>query len=38
MQSGKDMAELRELVLLLAEERPLPPRNNDHPPSGEWEN
>ena len=23
---GKDMAKLRELILLLAEERPLPPR------------
>jgi mRNA interferase YafQ len=33
---GKDMAKLRELILLLAEERPLPPRYKDHPLSAEW--
>jgi mRNA interferase YafQ len=33
---GKDMAKLRELILLLAEETPLPPRYKDHPLSGEW--
>ena len=33
---GKDMAKLRELILLLAEERPLPPRYKDHAVSAEW--
>jgi mRNA interferase YafQ len=33
---GKDMAKLRELILLLEEEQPLPPRYKDHPLSGEW--
>jgi len=33
---GKDMGKLRELILLLAEETPLPPRYKDHPLSGEW--
>jgi mRNA interferase YafQ len=33
---GKDMAKLRELILPLAGETPLPPRYKDHPLSGEW--
>ncbi|HTV07091.1 MAG TPA: type II toxin-antitoxin system YafQ family toxin [Acidobacteriaceae bacterium] len=33
---GKDMAKLRELILLLAENKPLPPRYKDHPLSGVW--
>lgn len=33
---GKDLAKLRELILLLAEEKPLPPRYRDHALSGEW--
>jgi mRNA interferase YafQ len=33
---GKDMAKLRELVLLLAEDKPLPPRCRDHPLGGDW--
>jgi mRNA interferase YafQ len=33
---GKNMAKLRELILLLAEETPLPPRYKDHPLGGEW--
>ena len=33
---GKDMSKLRELILLLAEGQPLPPRYKDHPLSGEW--
>jgi mRNA interferase YafQ len=33
---GKDMYKLRELILLLSEEAPLPPRYKDHPLSGEW--
>ena len=28
---GKDMAKLRELILLLEEEQPLPSRYRDHP-------
>ncbi len=34
---GKDMAKLRELVLLLAEEKPLSPRYKDHPLRGGWQ-
>jgi mRNA interferase YafQ len=33
---GKDMTKLRNLILLLAEETPLPVRYKDHPLSGEW--
>ena len=33
---GKDMSKLREVILLLAEGKPLPPRYKDHPLSGEW--
>ena len=33
---GKDMAKLREVILLLIEGGPLPPRYTDHPLSGDW--
>jgi YafQ family addiction module toxin component len=33
---GKDMAKLRELILLLIEGSPLPPRYKDDPLAGEW--
>jgi len=33
---GKDMAKLQEIILLLVEETPLPPRYKDHPLGGEW--
>jgi mRNA interferase YafQ len=33
---GKDLAKLRELILLLVEEKPLPPYYKDHPLSGDW--
>jgi mRNA interferase YafQ len=33
---GKDMSKLRELILLLIEGRPLPPRCKDHPLAGDW--
>ena len=33
---GKDMAKLREVILLLVEGDPLPARYKDHPLSGEW--
>ena len=33
---GKDMAKLREIILLLVEANPLPPRYKDHPLGGEW--
>jgi mRNA interferase YafQ len=33
---GKDMAKLREIILLLIEEKPLPARYKDHPLGGEW--
>jgi mRNA interferase YafQ len=35
---GKDLGKLRELILLLAERVPLPPRYRDHPLGGEWKN
>ena len=33
---NKNMAKLRELMLLLIEEKPLPPEYKDHPLKGEW--
>jgi mRNA interferase YafQ len=33
---GKDMAKLRELILLLIEGGPLPPKCKDHPLGGDW--
>jgi mRNA interferase YafQ len=33
---GKDMAKLRELLMLLVEGNPLPPRYKDHPLGGNW--
>ena len=33
---GKDMVKLREVILLLMEGRPLPPRFKDHALSGDW--
>jgi mRNA interferase YafQ len=33
---GKDMAKLREVILLLLEGKPLPSRYKDHPLAGEW--
>ena len=33
---GKDMAKLRELILLLIEGEPLPPRYKDHSLGGDW--
>jgi mRNA interferase YafQ len=33
---GKDLAKLRELILLLVEGDPLPPRYRDHSLSGNW--
>jgi mRNA interferase YafQ len=33
---GKNMAKLRELIVLLVEGSPLPPRYKDHALSGEW--
>jgi mRNA interferase YafQ len=33
---GKDLAKLRELILLLVEGDPLPPRYKDHSLSGNW--
>jgi len=33
---GKDMSKLRELITLLAEGSPLPPRCKDHSLRGEW--
>jgi len=33
---GKDMAKLREVILLLIEGKPLPARHKDHSLGGEW--
>jgi mRNA interferase YafQ len=33
---GKDMAKLRNIILLLIEGKPLPSRYRDHPLAGEW--
>ena len=33
---GKDMAKLREVILLLIEGSQLPPRCKDHPLGGDW--
>ncbi len=33
---GKDMAKLRELILLLLAGAPLPQRYRDHPLTGDW--
>ena len=33
---GKDMAKLREVILLLVEGNALPARYKDHPLNGEW--
>ena len=35
---GKEMTKLRELILLLIQGGPLPPRYKDHPLSGDWKN
>jgi mRNA interferase YafQ len=33
---GKDMPKLRELIMLLVEASPLPPRYRDHTLTGDW--
>ena len=33
---SKDMDKLREVILILIEERPLPSRYKDHPLRGDW--
>ena len=33
---GKDMSKLREVMAMLIEAKPLPPRVNDHALTGEW--
>lgn len=33
---GKDMSRLREILTLLIEDKPLPPRFKDHPLTGDW--
>ena len=33
---GKDMSKLRETIMLLVEDKPLPPRYKDHALAGEW--
>jgi len=33
---GKDIAKLRETILLLVEGTPMPPRYKDHPLAGNW--
>jgi len=33
---GEDLSKLREVIRLLIEDQPLPPRCKDHPLSGNW--
>ena len=33
---GKDTEKLREVIVLLIEGKPLPPRCKDHPLGGDW--
>jgi len=33
---GKDMAKLRQVILLLLQGKPLPPHCKDHPLGGRW--
>jgi mRNA interferase YafQ len=33
---GKNVAKLREVILLLIERNPVPPRYKDHPLGGDW--
>ncbi|MEX6509095.1 type II toxin-antitoxin system YafQ family toxin [Jiella sp. M17.18] len=33
---GKDLAKLREVLILLMQDRALPPRYRDHPLKGDW--
>ncbi|MEX0409447.1 type II toxin-antitoxin system YafQ family toxin [Aquibium sp. LZ166] len=34
---GKDMTKLRSILMLLLEEKPLPPQYRDHSQRGDWE-
>ena len=34
---GKDMTKLRSILMLLLEEKPLPPQFRDHSLRGDWE-
>ena len=36
VRRGKDLAKLKTIVQLLADRKPLPPRNRDHTLSGDW--
>ena len=36
MKRGKDMSKLRTLMLLLIEDKPIPPEYKDHPLKGNW--
>ena len=36
MKRGKDMSKLRTLMLLLIEDKPIPPEYKNHPLKGNW--
>lgn len=36
MKRGKDISKLRTLMLLLIEDKPIPPEYKDHPLKGNW--
>ena len=36
-KQGRDIGKLREVIDMIVDEQPLPPRHCDHPLHGEWE-
>jgi mRNA interferase YafQ len=36
-KQGRDIGKLREVIDMIADEKPLPPKYCDHPIHGEWE-
>ena len=36
-KQGRDLSKLHEVIGLIIQEEPLPPKNNDHPLHGKWE-
>ena len=36
-KQGRDIGKLREVIDMIVDEKPLPPKYQDHPIHGEWE-
>ena len=36
-RQGRDIGKLREVIDMIADEQPLPPKHEDHPLHGKWE-